>query len=54
LDFGLYNLCEDGPLAKTDAYGMNKHAVCWVDYYSPEKRDFYKKLLRGPTTVCKF
>ncbi len=53
-DFGLYNLCEDGPLAKTDAFGMNKHAVCWVDYYSPERASFYRSKLTGPKTVCQF
>ncbi|MDA2936495.1 hypothetical protein MYX06_04725 [Patescibacteria group bacterium AH-259-L05] len=51
-DFGLYNMAEKGPLA--DSYGMHSNAVCWVDFYSPEKQTQYRNLLEGPKLACSF
>ncbi len=51
-DIGLYNLNKKGPLAHISQYVQ--HAVCWVDYYSPEKQSFYRSKLIGPKTVCNF
>jgi hypothetical protein len=51
-DIGLYNLNKKGPLAHISQYVQ--HAVCWVDYYSPEKQKFYRSKLIGPKTVCNF
>ena len=57
-DFGLYNVCEGGyedkPLAKTDAYGLNQHAVCWLNYLPEERRSFYREKFTGSKKVCNF
>ena len=51
-DIGLYNLNVKGKLAHISQYVQ--HAVCWVDYYTPEKQNFYRSKLIGPKILCKF
>lgn len=53
-DFGLYDLSKEGPLGALGAFGLGAHAVCWVDYFSPEKQAAYRGLLDGPRHVCSF
>lgn len=53
-DFGLYNMSKEGVLAGYGSYGMHKHAVCWVDFYTAEKLEKYRNLLEGPRIVCPF
>ncbi|TSC83823.1 MAG: hypothetical protein G01um101417_390 [Parcubacteria group bacterium Gr01-1014_17] len=53
-DFGLYNMNEEGKLAAQGSYAMHRYSVCWPDFYSPEKKEKYRKLLEGPRLVCSF
>lgn len=53
-DFGLYDTSKDGALAQHGSSGMHTHAVCWVDFYTPEKQGRYRALLEGPTLLCSF
>lgn len=53
-DFGFYDMLKEGPLAQVGARGISRNAVCWVDYFSPEKQSFYRSRLIGPKTVCNF
>lgn len=53
-DFGLYDSSREGPLGILGAFGLGAHAVCWVDYFAPEKQVAYRSLLDGPRYVCSF
>lgn len=53
-DFGLYDMSKPGSLAAMGAYGQHAHAVCSWDFYPPEKRDVYKKMMDGRKFVCDF
>lgn len=53
-DFGFYNTNKEGPLAPLGAFGLGKHALCWVDYYSSEKQNLYRSLLTGNKLVCSY
>ena len=53
-DFGLYNMNEEGKLAAHGSYATHRYSVCWPDFYSPEKKERYRKLLEGPRLVCSF
>ena len=54
-DFGLYNMKEKGVLGtQYSSYGVHGYAVCWVDFYAPEKQTQYRQLLDGPKLLCSF
>lgn len=53
-DFGIYYLKEPGPLAALGSYGLHGFARCWVDFYTPQKQEQYRRLLEGPKLLCSF
>ena len=55
-DIGFYNMLKDGELAKINAFGMHRHGVCLIDYYSSEKQKAYRALFdqNGPRRVCQY
>lgn len=55
-DIGFYNRLQEGELAKINAFGLHRHGVCLIDYYSPEKREQYRALFdpAGPRRVCQY
>src|SRR3989344_1050268 len=53
-DFGLYDMSKEGLLAKYGPQGSHRTAVCWVDFYSPAKKELYRRLLEGPKLLCSF
>lgn len=36
------------------SFGVHGNAVCWVDFYTPEKQKQYRVLLEGPKLLCSF
>ena len=53
-DFGMYDMSKEGPLAQYGSQASHRNAVCWPDFYSSGKREFYKRLLEGPRLLCSF